>query len=137
MLDELRGIKSGPRELREFGVTIGAVLIVIGDIAMARGRASWPCLLSAGLLFAALGLLRPAVLKPFQKAWMALGIVIGFFVSRIILSALFYGVITPIGLMMKLFGKDILDQRIDKDRSSYWLARPVAVKPKESYENQY
>jgi hypothetical protein len=68
---------------------------------------------------------------------MGLGIVLGFFVSRIILSIIFFGVITPIGLLMKLFGKDILDERIEKGKASYWHQRPDARRPKTSYENQY
>jgi hypothetical protein len=137
MLDELKNIKSGAKELREFGITIGAILIILGCVAAWRVKPSWPYLLTAGAVFALLGLAVPSVLKGPQKAWMALGVVLGFFVSRIVLAALFYGIITPIGLGMRLFGRDILDQRIEKGRSSYWHERVPAPKPNESYENQY
>ena len=90
-----------------------------------------------GAALGALGLFKPDVLKPLQKAWMGLGVVLGFFVSRIIMAVLFYLIITPVGFIMKLFGKDILDQRIDKNKTSYWHELPVVHKPKESYENQY
>ena len=82
------------------------------------------------------GVVAPQVLKPLQKAWMAFSVIIGFFMSRLILAILFFGVITPIGLLMKLFRQDILGQRIEKSISSYWRERPAA-KAKESYENQY
>lgn len=137
MLDEIREIKSGAAELREFGALIGAILIVMGDVALARGRPASYCLLGAGIVFIASGFFAPAVLKPFQKAWMALGLIIGFFVSRVILAVLFYGVITPIGLCMKLSGKDVLDQRIDRNKSSYWHVRTGPARPPASYENQY
>jgi hypothetical protein len=137
MFEDLKNIKSGTRELREFGVTIGAILIVFADVAMFRGKAFGPYILGIGIVFALLGLMSPAVLKPFQKMWMGLGIVLGFFVSRIILSIIFFGIITPIGLLMKLFGKDILDERIEKSKVSYWHQRPVAARLKASYENQY
>lgn len=137
MFDELRHIKSDNKKLREFGLTIGIVLLVLGGFTMWRGRPIAPYLLTAGAAFIGLGLTMPAVLKPLQKMWMGLGIVLGFFVSRVILSILFYGVMTPIGLVMKLLGKDLLDERIDKTRDSYWHERDVAVKSKESYENQY
>ena len=137
MLDELKNIKSTARELREFGITIGSILIVFGDVALWRGKPFWPYPLTAGIAFALLGLTVPSVLKGLQKAWMGLGIVLGFFVSRIVLSVLFYGIITPTGFMMKLLGKDILDERIDKKKSSYWHERPTTARPKASYENQY
>lgn len=137
MLEEIRSIKSGKGQLREFGATMGAVLVVIGDIALLRGRPLAPYLLGAGALFLGLGMAVPSVLKPFQKAWMALGIVLGFFMSRVVLAVLFYGVMTPTGLLMKLFGKDILDQRIDKTKASYWHVRAAPARPRESYENQY
>lgn len=137
MFEELKHIKSGMRENREFGIVIGAILIVFADVALLRGKMFAPYVLGIGFILFALGLTFPAVLKPLQKAWMGLGIVLGFFVSRIVLSVLFFGVITPIGLLMKVFGKDILDERIDRGRSSYWHVRPAAAKPKASYENQY
>ena len=61
----------------------------------------------------------------------------GFFVSRVILFVLFYVVLTPMGLIARLLGKDILDQKIDKSKKSYWQDREGAAKTKESYENQY
>ena len=137
MFEDLKNIKSGMRELREFGVVIGAILIVFADVAMFRGKAFGPYVLGIGFIFFALGLTAPAALKPLQKVWMGLGLVLGFFVSRIILSIIFFGVITPTGLLMKLFGKDILDERIEKNKASYWHQRPDAARPNSSYENQY
>jgi len=137
MFDELKSIKSDKKKLREFGLTIGIVILVLGGFAMWRGKTTAPYLLTAGAAFIVLGLTIPAILKPLQKMWMGLGIVLGFFVSRVILSILFYGVMTPIGFIMKMLGKDLLDERIDKTKASYWHERDIAVKPKESYENQY
>ena len=68
---------------------------------------------------------------------MALAIIIGFFMSRLLLTLLFYGVMTPIGLAMKLFGKDTLDERIEKGKASYWQELPTGRKVKEHYERQY
>ncbi len=137
ILEDIRNIRSGRKELREFGLTMGAVLMLVSGLALWRGKGPIVHLLIAGLLFMGFGVVWPALLKPFQKAWMALSAVIGFFMSCAILAILFYCVITPIGVMMRLFGKDVLDQRISRDRLSYWRERPRAVKTKESYGNQY
>lgn len=137
MLEEIKNIKSGKKELREFGFVIGAALLVLGGVALWRGKGAAPYMLGAGLLFVGLGLAVPAVLKPLQKAWMALGLVLGFFVSRIVLAILFYGVMTPIGFLMRICGKDVLELRIDRDRASYWQIRTASAGSKENYLNQY
>jgi multisubunit Na+/H+ antiporter MnhG subunit len=138
MFEDFKNIKSGKKELREFGITIGIILIILGALVLWRGRrAISPRLFITGALFIILGLTLPGVLKPLQKLWMGFSITIGFFVSRVILFVLFYVVLTPMGLLARLLGKDILDQKIDKSRKSYWQDREDAAKTKESYENQY
>ena len=137
MRDEFKTIKSGKKELREFGLTIGAILVILGVVALLRAKATYPYLLLAGFLLAALGLTAPQVLKPLQKAWMAFSIVLGFVMSRVVLAIVFYAVMTPIGLATKVFGKDILDERIDRKEVSYWKKRSGPIKEKTSYENQY
>lgn len=137
MLDEIRNIKSGKKELREFGLTIGGILVILGFVSLWRGKPAYPYLLGAGTLFLASGLVFPAALLPFQKAWMAIAIIIGFFVSHIILILIFYLAITPIGLLLRILRNDILDIRILKDRASYWKDRRVEIKDRKSYENQF
>jgi len=137
MWNEFKEIKSGKKELREFGLTIGVILVILGGIAAWRGRPVYPYFLSFGIAFIAAGIILPAALKIPQKAWMGFAVVLGFFMSRLVLSILFYAVITPIGIMMRIFGKDVLDQRIDRSAPSYWKKRETATKTKESYQNQY
>ena len=137
MFEEIKDIKSGKKELREFGLTIGIILAILGAVALWRGKGSYPYLLGTGALFIILGLTLCGILKPLQKAWMSLSVILSFFVSRIILFILFYAVLTPLGLITRLFGKDILDQRIEKARASYWHDRSPEAKDRKSYENQY
>lgn len=137
MWDEIRKIKSDKKALREFGFVMAAFFGIIGVVAMFRGRAHFVHLLSVAMAFGILALTLPRVLLPLQKAWMALSIVIGFFMSRLIMVILFYGVLTPIGVVMRVFGKDVLDEKIDKNKASYWHIRPKEAKAKESYENQF
>ena len=68
---------------------------------------------------------------------MGFSVVMGFFMSRVILFILFYAVLTPISFITRIFGKDILDQRIDKKAKSYWHGRLAEDKDAKSYENQY
>ena len=137
MFEEIKAIKSTGKELREFGLTIGIILVILGGVSLWRGKPFYPYFLGIGGLFIVLGLTLPRILKPLQKVWMSFSIIMGFFVSRLILSILFYAVLTPMNLITRLLGKDILDQRIDKTRPSYWQEKDTEVKKRESYENQY
>ena len=137
MFEEIVGIKSGKKELREFGLTIGIFLSLLGGIALWRGKAIYPYFLISGAFFILSGIFLSFILKPLQKAWMAFSIILGFFMSRVILTVLFYLVLTPIGILTKLLGKDILNQKIDKNKASYWHARDEKLKDVKSYENQY
>ncbi|NQU95361.1 MAG: hypothetical protein HQ549_03925 [Candidatus Omnitrophica bacterium] len=137
MFEEIKDIKSTRKELREFGLTIGVILVILGAVTLWRGKPTYPYFLGVGALFIALGLTLPGILKPLQKVWMSFAVIMGFFVSRIILTILFYVVVTPIAIIVRILGKDILDQRIDKNRKTYWQKRSPEVKDKTSYENQY
>lgn len=136
MWNEFKNIKSGEKELKEFGLLIGGILLAIALIALWKGKVR-PWFFGVGGLLAGLGLFAPALLKPLQKLWMALGLTLGFFVSRIVLTLLFYLVVTPIGMITRAMGKDILDEKIDKSKASYWLARSLTSKDQRSYENQF
>ena len=137
MFEEIKDIKSTKKELREFGLTIGIILVILGGVSLWRGKEFYPYFLGIGGLFIISGLTLSRILKPLQKIWMSFSIIVGFFASRFILLILFYTVLTPMGLLTRLFGKDILDQRIDKTRRSYWREREGGIKNKESYEKQY
>lgn len=137
MFEEIKDIKSTKKELREFGLTIGIILAILGALALWRGKAIGPYFLSIGAGFIILGLTLYGILKPLQKIWMSFSVVIGFFMSRFILFILFYGAVTPIGFLTRLLGKDILDERIDKTRKSYWNERDAVEKDKISYEKQF
>ena len=76
-----------------------------------------------------------APLKPLQKAWMALAGVLGFIVSHIILTVLFYCVFTPIGLIARIFRADLLDKRLDSRAATYWKPHLAAKSGRSSYEN--
>jgi hypothetical protein len=138
MLEEIKSIKSGRKELREFGLTIGVILAGIGAFALWRHKGAVALyLLGVGALFILLGMTLPGILKPPQKAWMTLSLVLGFFISRIILFILFCVVLTPIGLIARIVDKDMLNQRLEPHRTSYWYDKETKVPSKESYENQY
>ena len=137
MIEDIKNIKSTRKELKEFGLTIGIILIILGAVGLWRGKDIAIYFLGIGILFITLGITLPSILKPLQKVWMGFSVVVGFFMSRVILCILFYAVLTPMGLITKLLRKDILDQSIQKEKNSYWHDRSAEIKDIKSYENQY
>ena len=79
----------------------------------------------------------PAFLKPIHKIWMGFALILGSIMTRVILSVLFYLVITPISLISRLSGKDFLDLKIDKSIVSYWIQREKIIFEKANYEKQF
>ena len=135
--EEIKNIKSGKRELRQFGITIGIVLGLLGGLFFLRQKDFYAYFLIFSAAFFISALVLPALLKPVQKIWMSLAIGIGWFMTRVILTILFYLVVTPIGILAKIFGKRFLDLKFDKNTDSYWIARESVKFDKRSYENQF
>jgi len=137
MIEDLKNIKSTKKELKEFGLTVGGILVILGLVGLWRNKGFYPYFLGIGISLVILGISFNKALMPFQKFWIGLAVILGFFVSRIVLFILFYFTLMPTGLIMRLLGKDVLDQKIDKNRKSYWHERKDYPKDKHSYENQY
>ncbi len=137
IIDEFKGVDVGPKSIRDFGITFLAVLGIIGGILIYKGKPLGYAGLGLGGLFFVLGLWAPGLLRGPYKAWMGLAVVLGFFMSRIILSLLFYLVVTPIGLTMRLFGKDILKERWEKKAVSYWIKRDKKPFDRKQYEKLF
>ena len=137
LLDEIKSIKGTKPELRKFGLTIGIFLLVIAGFLFWKQRPSFPYFAYIGGGFALLGLTAPIILKPIYKVWMSFAVVMGFVMTRVILTVLYFGMFTPIALLTKLLGKDLLDQRLDKNAASYWVQRPATTFVPKSAENMF
>ena len=136
---EIKALDTSSKEIRKFGLVIAIALGVIGSFVYVKfgnfDVVGW--LWGIGLLFLILGFILPSVLRPIYKIWMLLAFFIGGIVSRVILTVLFYVVLTPTGLVLRLFGKDVLDQRFEKDRESYWIKKDLSGHTKDQYRKMY
>ncbi|MCF6268620.1 MAG: SxtJ family membrane protein [Melioribacteraceae bacterium] len=136
ILEEIRNIKSDKKELKKFGGQVGGILILIGAFLFVFAKSLAPIFLGVGGLLVVLAFIIPKLLLPLQKVWMALAVVLGFVMTRVILSILFYLIITPINFISRVFGKDFLDLKIEKEKKSYWNLRDEKYK-KSSTEKQF
>ena len=137
MIEELKNIKSEKSDLRKFGVTIGVILLIIAGFLFWSGKESLQILFTLGAVLLILGFTIPVILKPIYWIWMIFATILGWFMTRLILSLLFYVVITPIGLISRLFGKQFIELKWNKRNSTYWNYRSGGVFEKEKYEKQF
>lgn len=114
------------KELREFGLITGGILALLFGLLLPwlfdHAFPLWPWI-AAGILWA-WALLLPASLLPLYRAWMAVGNVLGWINTRIILAFLFYALFLPAGLIMKLLGKDPMNRKIDPSLKTYRVTHP-------------
>src|SRR4051794_28465271 len=106
--DEIQQLKTGPRDLRKFGLLVGGVFGLVAAWWWWRGKpyASYALIPAVPLLL--LGLVWPRGLKWPYLAWMSMALVLGMVVSTILLTIFYYVVVTPVGLLARLVGKDFL-----------------------------
>jgi len=118
---------------RSFGVVFFVVFLLIGLWPILKGNEIriWSIIIS--LIFLILGILNSKILTPFNKAWFRFGIFLGNFISPIIMGIVFFLVVTPTGLIMKLFRKDLINLR-KNNSSTYWIEKKDI---KSSMKNQF
>ena len=134
--EEYQNLDRSPRALRRFGFTVGLAAWLLGAILVWRHRgAGWPMIsIGAGLVLA--GALAPSMLKWVHRPWMMISFVLGWIMTGIPLTLVFFFLVTPIGLLQRLFGKRTLDAGFEADATSYWHARAATPRP-EDYERQF
>ena len=137
MLEEIKHIKTGKKDLRSFGVTIGIILLLVAGFLFYREKESFQTFLYIAGVFIGLALILPSMLKPIYIVWMTFAVILGWFMTRVILSLLFYVIITPIGLVLRIFGKDFLDLKKQAVQGSYWNQRDSNFEKNQNYEKQF
>lgn len=137
ILDEIRAIQASSTDLRKFGFLLGGILLLAGGGATWKGRIWGYPMLGVSFLLLALALVAPSALRGFHRAWMAVSAVLGAVMSTLILALLFYLVITPIGVAMRLFSRDPMCRRYGPpDLSSYWIPRKPSAGDRD-FEKQF
>ena len=135
--EEIKNIKSGKKDLRDFGITMGVVIAIFAAVFFLRKKSYWDICAVISICFFASGFICPVILKPIQKIWMILAVLMGWVMTRIILSVLFYLGMTPLSLLLKLFGKKFLDKKFDRNTESYWIDRNSEDEDRSLSEKQY
>ena len=118
---------------RSFGIVFFIVFLLIASYPLTYGGEIriWSLIIS--IIFLILGLLNSKILAPLNKIWFKFGIFLGKMISPLIMGIIFFLVVTPIGLIMRLLGKDLLNLKYNKNKS-YWIEKNG---PKSKMKNQF
>lgn len=123
--DEAAGLPSDVKTLRKNGCIVGGVLLAMGVGIVWRegtGLASG-FLIGVAALLIFIAFIRPKLLKQPYKLWMSLALLLGGIMSRIILTIFFFGALTPLAFLARLWGKSFLDIGFRSSRKTYWIRR--------------
>ena len=118
---------------RSFGLVFFVVFLLISIYPLLHGQNLRFWLLIVAIIFLALGLLNSKILTPLNKIWFKFGLLLGSIVSPIIMSIIFFFVVTPISFVMKILGKDILNLK-QNNNNTYWIEKSG---PKSKMKNQF
>ena len=118
---------------RSFGIVFFVVFLLIGLYPLLKSNdlRIWSLIIS--FIFLALGLINSKILTPLNRLWFKFGLLLGKFISPIIMGIIFFIVVTPIGIIMRLFKKDLLNLKFNK-KKTYWIDKKG---PKSKMKNQF
>ena len=118
---------------RSFGIVFFVVFLIIATYPLINGNELrlWSLIISLVFLF--LGLVNSKILNPLNKLWFKFGIFLGKIISPLVMGIIFFLVVTPIGLIMRMLKKDLLKLKLNNN-SSYWIKK---TEPKSKMKNQF
>lgn len=122
---------------RTFGLFFGGVFLLVAVYPLFVGGELRLWSIAVAALFVAVALLRPQLLRPLNRAWMLLGLLLHKIVTPIVLGLLYLAVITPVALVMRIKKRDVLRLRFDPNASSYWVDREPPGPSPETINHQF
>ena len=112
---------------RSFGLLFFIVFIVVGLWPVIKGEAANIYLILISLFFLIFGLINSKILSPFNKAWIKFGEILGLIIAPIIMALVYFIILTPISLIVRMFGKDLLGLKFLKNQDTYWTKRKKKI----------
>jgi hypothetical protein len=144
IIEDIRSeIRAVQREPSSRDLTILALLFLLLGTAVGgyqllwKGAAAGWYWIIAGTVLCLFRLITP-LFRGFYSLWLAFSVILGYFVSRILLTIIFFLVITPMGLIFRVIGKDPMERKLDRKAISYWSKKEQEANPStERYEKQF
>jgi hypothetical protein len=121
-------------DLKIFALIWAGIFMVIGVIPIFKQGDIRIWSVAVSIIFAIIALTKPQILTSFYNLWTEVGEFIGGIISKVVLFILYFGLFTPISIVLKLLGKDLLGKKIDRSQESYWIDRETQP---QSMKNQF
>jgi len=128
---------NNPKEWRKFGWGLSGILSGLTVLQLIFHKPHWKVFAALAVMTLILSLVWVRALKPVFIAFSWLGFVMGWFMTRVILSILFFIVFTTVGLLAKCFKNHFLDLRFDRQTPSYWITRSTDDSAKADFDKQF
>jgi hypothetical protein len=122
---------------RNFGLVFAGLFTLLGTLSFYHGGTHWYYWFPLAALFAVFAYAAPGVLAPLNRLWAKFGHLLHTIISPLLLGILFYVCIVPIGLLMRLSGKDPMRCKFDPATKSYWIVRTPPGPAPETFKNQF
>ena len=119
---------------KSFGIVFFVVFLLITLYPLLNNESIRIWSLVISIIFLILGILDSKILSPLNKIWFKFGIFLGKIISPIVMGIIFFLVVTPTGIFMRILGKDLLNLKFKRDKKSYWLEK---TDPKSKMKNQF
>ena len=134
MTEISRHVSTEQSSEKSFGVVFSIVFLIVAlyPLINSKGLHIWALVVS--IIFFLLAFLAPKILVLPNKLWFKFGLLIGSIVAPIVMAFVYFVTVLPTGLIMRLLGKDLLKQKLDKNAKSYWIERK---EPMGSMKNQF
>ena len=108
---------------RSFGILFFIVFLVLSFWPLTKNGTLNIYFLLIGLVFLVLGLLNSRILSPLNKVWIKLGEILGKIIAPLVMAVVYFIILTPISLLVRFFGKDLIGLKFKKDINTYWIKR--------------
>ena len=112
---------------KSFGLLFFIVFLIIGLWPLKNGESINFYFITASIIFLLLGLINSKLLTPLNKSWIKLGEILGIILAPIIMALVYFVILTPISIIVRIFGKDLLNLKFLKEKESYWIKRKKSL----------
>jgi len=134
----MKKIRNEIKDLRQFGAVLAGILLVFGVVNFLKGRIYWyPWFFGLSVIMVVLVMASPQKIRPVFIVFTKVAHIIGWVNTRIILALIYFILITPAAIIMKILGKDPLNKKTDKNKMSYWTKCAIAKAAKANLEKQF
>ena len=112
---------------KSFGLLFFIVFLILGLWPLKNGESLNFYFIIASVVFLILGLLNSKLLTPLNKSWIKLGEILGIIIAPIVMALVYFVILTPVSLIVRMFGKDLLNLKFLKEKDTYWIKRKKSL----------